>query len=373
MRRFTLLTLRNMGVGRDVMEEKIMEELDARCEDLNLQAVDGTTIVNTSELFNVTVGSIINSMLVGKRFDEHNRHEFDRLQQLVHDSGEVFTPFDLTTPVWILKYFFPKRYGLLMDSMLAVNEYVAREAKQRFEDLKDGLYELDRENPNDFVDAFLAKMEKNEDNPAYSMKSLEFVLADLWSAGQDTTSTTLTSGFNQLVNNPEVIKKVREELLKVTDNGSRPLSLKDKTRTPYFNATLAEIQRCASIGNVSLWKTSEGKTTVNGYELGDGVILTSQLGALHINEDVFETPEKFYPERYIENEKLLQQLIPFGIGKRSCIGENLARSELYLIIGNLLLRYDIKAHGHLPETKDQMPYTSLKQPDRSGRIEFRKF
>uniref|UniRef100_A0A1I7TXU7 CYtochrome P450 family n=1 Tax=Caenorhabditis tropicalis TaxID=1561998 RepID=A0A1I7TXU7_9PELO len=375
MRRFTMLTFRNMGVGRDIMQERVLEEIDARCDELDATAVNGQTVIQHSEFFELMVGSMINSLLVGKRFEAHNQPEFFHIRHLLDKLNEFFTIFDMIVPVWFLKKFFPKRYEATRDGMNAIADYVGKVAEQRVKDVKSGKYILDEENPKDFVDAFLIKMEqenKNGGHPAYTMKSLKFVLSDLWSAGHDTTATTLTSGFNQLVNHPEVVRKIRNELMRITDNGSRRLTLQDRTETHYLNATIAEIQRHASILNVNFWKVSDSPTTINGYQLDSGEILTAQVSAIHVNEDIFKDAGKFDPERFIENEKLIHQIIPFGIGKRSCVGENIARTNLYLMLGNLLLRYDIQPHEKLPSTADQLPFSSAKIPDKSAKIQFIK-
>ncbi|CAI4220762.1 unnamed protein product [Auanema sp. JU1783] len=57
---------------------------------------------------------------------------------------------------------------------------------------------------------------------------------------------------------------------------------------------------------------------------------------------------QFCPERFLESEKLEQKVIPFGIGKRACPGESLARAEIYLLLGNLLSKYDFQAVGKIP-------------------------
>ncbi|PIO54936.1 hypothetical protein TELCIR_23689, partial [Teladorsagia circumcincta] len=58
---------------------------------------------------------------------------------------------------------------------------------------------------------------------------------------------------------------------------------------------------------------------------------------------------QFNPDRYFSGKKLDQKAVAFGLGKRSCLGESLAQEELYLIIGNLLLRYKISADPlHMP-------------------------
>ncbi|CAI2354662.1 unnamed protein product [Caenorhabditis sp. 36 PRJEB53466] len=344
LRKFTLTAFRKMGVGKDRLGEIILAELDARCAELD---AEGTTIVHTSEFFDLTVGSAINRLLVGKRFDEHNKDEFLKLRELMEKSAEYFTMFDMTAPVWLLKHFFPKRYEGNMTSLRNVLEFSSREAVQRWADVKAGEYVVDSEDPQDFVDFFFAKMDQEDRNgggghPAYTLESLKHVINDLWFAGQDTTSTTLVDGFNYLVNHPRVIQKVREEVLRVTDNGSRRLTLQDRAETHYLNATIAEIQRCASILNVNFWKIVQQPIIVNGYHIDSGAVITAQIGALQVNDNVFKSPAHFYPERFIENAKLSQQ-----------------------IIGNLLLRYEIQPHGALPSTADLLPYSSGKMPDKS--------
>ncbi|CAO4377624.1 unnamed protein product [Caenorhabditis nigoni] len=160
--------------------------------------------------------------------------------------------------------------------------------------------------------------------------------------------------------------------MRLTDNGSRPLSLKDRAEAHYLNATLAEIQRHASILSVNFWRYNYEATTVKGYPVDSGAVITAQLGALHVNNDIFKNADKFYPDRFIEDPKLLNQVIPFGIGKRSCVGENLARTTMFLVFGNLLLRYDIRPHGLFPSTKNQVPYTAAKLPDKNVELEFVK-
>ncbi|EFO95535.1 hypothetical protein CRE_09245 [Caenorhabditis remanei] len=375
MRRFALLAFRTMGVGRDLMEERILNELNSRCAEIDADAVNGKTIVHTAEFFDITVGNVINSVLVGKRFDDQNKKEFLKLKGLLDSTAELFTIFDLTVPVWILQKVCPVRYARMIEVQEEIINYVSREAQERYEQFQKGEYTLNHEDPQDFVEAYLVKIEEEKEkggSSMYTLECLKHVIGDLWLAGQDTTATTLVSGFNQLVNHPEIMKKCREELMKLTGNGSRPLSLKDRAESHYLNAVLAEIQRHASILNVNFWRINHEPTTVKGYTVDSGSVITAQLGALHVNNDIFKNPEKFYPERFIENEKLLNQVIPFGIGKRSCVGENIAKSELYLMIGNLLLRYDIRPHGSLPSTEDQLPYSAGKLPDKTVKLEFVK-
>lgn len=157
------------------------------------------------------------------------------------------------------------------------------------------------------------------------------MLYDLWLTGQETTTVTLLCGFNHLLAHPEVMDKAREELLKITENRARSLSLSDRPTTPYLNAMIGEIQRHASILNVTFWKINKELTYMGGHPVDSGAVVTAQLGALHVNDTIFKNPREFDPERFIRDDTLLQKVIPFGVGKRNCLGESLARSELYLV------------------------------------------
>ncbi|EFO94928.1 hypothetical protein CRE_09247 [Caenorhabditis remanei] len=361
MRRFALQTFRNMGVGKDVMEEKIMGELNARCADIDKAAVDGVTVSHAADFFDLTVGSIINSILVGKRFDENNKQEFLTIKNALDRAFELFTPFDLTVPSWVLKTFFPRRYENIMKVNDECKNFAAKEADLRYAELKAGKYLIDENNIHDFTDAFLLKIQQDGENSDFNIESLKTMIIDLWITGQETTTTTLISGFNQLLLHPEVMEKARKEVLKITKNGSRPLSLSDRSSTPYLNATIGEIQRHASILNINFWRINHEPTYMGGHPVDSGAFVTAQLSALHVNDTIFKNAETFDPERFIRDEKLLQKVIPFGLGKRSCLGESLARSELYLIFGNLLLRYNFKPHGKL-STTEVMPYSFAKRP-----------
>ncbi|EGT49929.1 hypothetical protein CAEBREN_31050 [Caenorhabditis brenneri] len=336
MRRFTLLAFRKLGVGGAQMEKRIMDELDGRCSELNQEISQTGRAIVPVQFFDLTVGSVINTLLVGKRFDENTKDDFLKIKKLFDDSTETFNLFDLNVPVWLLKWFFPWRYNLTWNARQNILNHVGKEAVERLERLDSGeLDSREQEEPKDFVDVFLKKMKEEREKDGggdknYSMSSLKFVLHDLWLAGQGTTATTLYIGFMRLAVHQEIMQRIREELWKVTQN-SRPLTLQDRPNTPYLNATIAEIQRLASILNVNFWRINSETIHLDGYEVAPGAMMTAQLGALHVNEEMFENPEKFDPERFLRDEKLIQQLIPFGIGKRSCVGEQIARSELYLL------------------------------------------
>ena len=90
-----------------------------------------------------------------------------------------------------------------------------------------------------------------------------------------------------------------------------------------------------------------------------------------MNADIFESPEEFRPERWIEDPRLDRYLLTFGRGSRACLGVNLAYQELYLVLAGIFRRYDLFD----PTVKeDQGPtlelYDTIKERDVDGVAEF---
>ncbi|CAB3398767.1 unnamed protein product [Caenorhabditis bovis] len=364
-RRFALQTLRSMGMGKDVMEARIIDELDDRFADIDEMAVDGITTIKANELFDVTVGSIINGVLSGERFGKRPE-AFWELKAHLEANQKRLTPFQMMMPLWAMKLLYKNEIDLLAKNRQRVIDYVGRDAVKRIEEVRAGRRVINKANADDFIDAYILRMLEEEEEGTsnhFNVDELKAVLLDLWIAGQETTATTLCSGVLHLLHHPEEMRKIRDELHVVTDSSTRRLSLKDRVRTPYLNATLAEIQRHASILSVNFWRVNDEPIVIAGHPIDAGAIVAAQLSVLHRNETVFVGDcDAFRPSRFVDDEQLASRVIPFGIGKRACLGEGLARAELYLILGNLLLRYELRPHGELPKIENVMKLSILKKP-----------
>uniref|UniRef100_A0A8R1E1V4 CYtochrome P450 family n=1 Tax=Caenorhabditis japonica TaxID=281687 RepID=A0A8R1E1V4_CAEJA len=364
-RRFALQTLRNFGLGKNVMEERIMEEFYYRITDF--QSQNGEIIVHAGTFFDLLVGSIINKLLVSERFEKDDE-EFEKLKNNLARAFESLSIIDAFTPLPLLKSRFmawrTKKVFAPLDFVLKMTE---KTVQKKIAAVKNGDVELDGDG-DDFVEAFLIKMAKdNKDgvkNSSFTLDTLTIDIYDLWLAGQETTSTTLTWACACLLNNPHVVRKLREELLGVTRAAGREhVSLTDRTITPYLNATINEVQRISSILNVNLFRVMEEDTIIDGQPISSGTVFTTQLAMIHTDETLFKDHEQFDPERFIDDTGLEKKLIPFGIGKRSCPGESLARAELYLILGNLALKYDLEpVGGQVPLIKTSSPFGLMKRP-----------
>ena len=160
-------------------------------------------------------------------------------------------------------------------------------------------------------------------------------------AGTETTATSLKWSIIILANNPDIQAKLHAELHRVLEP-DQVIRLKDKERLPYLEAFIWEVQRFKTIGPLALPHSTQTATKLCGYDIPADSFIFANLTGIHMDETVFEHPTEFRPERFLDSEGRFQKhpnVIPFGIGKRSCLGEILARHELFLFTAVLTQRF----------------------------------
>ncbi|KAL6731897.1 hypothetical protein Aduo_002717 [Ancylostoma duodenale] len=353
-RRFALHTLRNFGLGRNIIEERIMYEFEIMCEELEKRLDAGESSIDPNKMIDLLVANTINRMLFTDRFERKDEERFFAVKTRMDEMTDNFSIFDMVIDEWSVNLPFirqrTKHLLRRMDEMLA---FIRGQIEQRKKDIADGIHVIEGEG-GDFVDAFLVQMKKeqNSDAPStFDEKWLEMSLLDLWGAALETTTTTLYWAFSYLLLHPKVKSLVEEELISIT-KGQRPLIITDRPNTPYYNATLNEVYRCALIIPMNLWRNTSEDTVVGPYLIPKGTTISAQTSAIMNDEKYFEDDYEFNPDRYFSGDRVEQMVVPFGLGKRACPGESLAQAELYLIIANLLLRSEVTADSeHMPSMR----------------------
>ncbi|TKR59724.1 hypothetical protein L596_029356 [Steinernema carpocapsae] len=368
-RRFSLHTLRNFGFGRNIMQVKIMEEAKHRFEVLEKQidvAKDGKLVMNPAPFFDILIGSIVNKLLAGYRYDESNLDEFISLKHSLDVVMDIFNPLDFvifnrfTYQLPLLK----QRWDFLNKPVDDIMGLMKKQINDRQEAIASGKHVLDLNSEgDDYIDAYLIEMEKRKQKGQelgqFCVDNLVTNLFDLWGAGLETTISTLLWACIYMLNTPGVQEKAREEIYSVTQ-GNRDVDLQDKASLPYVSALVSEALRCGNVLSFNLLHKTTSKTVVGDYLIPKGTVITSQHSVIMTNDDNFKDAEKFNPDRFLEGNSLEKQVIPFGVGKRSCVGESLARVELFLILANFLQRFKITpAVDETPPSKEPISLVSL--------------
>ncbi|CAD5213159.1 unnamed protein product [Bursaphelenchus okinawaensis] len=197
---------------------------------------------------------------------------------------------------------------------------------------------------SDFTYVYMKEMHQRKfsDDPGFFTDiQLKMLLLDLFFAGSETTVTTAKWGLVLLINHPEVQKKVQEELDLVPNR----VGMEHRNRLSYLQATISEIQRIANILPINLLRTVTEDVNIDGYHFEKGTMVLPQVSILLNDPEHFAEPEHFKPERFLDENQNLRRydaFMPFSIGKRQCLGESLARMELFLVFANLLRNFEFE-------------------------------
>ena len=214
---------------------------------------------------------------------------------------------------------------------------------------------FDEHNLRDFIDVYLSEMNK-EDNETLTLEDLQAAIDNMFLAGTETSSTTLKWLVLYLCLHQDVQTKCREEIIKLLGKNTR-CSMKHLQNLPYTVATISEIQRISSVAPLSLFHETTTQTKVGEFTFPRGSHFVTNLSFITNDPKSFKDPHVFNPERWLSQERKYvknERLIPFGIGKRSCMGELLARNELFLFTVNLIqkLTFSLPSYHEKPSVSN---------------------
>ncbi|XP_040823111.1 cytochrome P450 2U1 isoform X1 [Ochotona curzoniae] len=331
-RKFSHSTLRHFGLGKLSLEPKIIEEFEYVKEEIQKH---GESPFNPFFIISSAVSNVICSLCFGQRFDYTNS-EFKKMLDFMSRGLEICLHRQLLL-VNICSWLYYLPFGPFKELRQIVNDMTSFLKKI----IKDHQESLDRENPQDFIDMYLLHAEeerKADSNSSFNEDYLFYIIGDLFIAGTDTTTNSLLWCLLHLSLNPDVQEKVYEEIKRVIGPDRAP-SLTDKAQMPYTEATIMEVQRLTAVVPFSIPHMTSEKTVLRGYNIPKGTVVIPNLWSVHRDPAIWEKPDDFYPDRFLDDQGQLikkETFIPFGIGKRVCMGEQLAKMELFLMFVSLM-------------------------------------
>ena len=331
-RKFASRTLKDFGVGKTAMQNVINEEVAKLVEELEGETGQPCDLRLRTNL------SIVNTLwqvLNGEKSDLND----PRMKRVFKSTTEFIVSNSLSGPIMIMPWLrhLPYFNGKFEESRRSPQEM--REVTSESINRHKATYQEDHQ--RDFVDSYLKKIQETTDTESSFYKengegNIQRTMMDLFGAGSETTATILCFAFNYLIRFPAIQERIQAEIDEVI--GNRTPSLEDRAAMPYTDAFLHEVLRFSCIVYTTPHATTE-EVTLKGYTLPKGTAVYANIWSIMNDPSHWNKPEKFMPERFLDAEgsfKKDERCIPFLIGKRYCLGQNLAQHELFLFLTGLL-------------------------------------
>uniref|UniRef100_A0A674IRY0 Cytochrome P450 2D15 n=1 Tax=Terrapene triunguis TaxID=2587831 RepID=A0A674IRY0_9SAUR len=364
LRRFTLSTLRNFGLGKKSLDQRVTEEAGCLCSAFSHP-------FNPRFLINSAVGNVMCSLTFGNRF-EYNDEKFQRMLHLIEEAfnigAGIMSQVILDMMPWLLYIPGPHHnvFQPYTDSFDILREIVKEHKETR-----------DPGFTRDFIDAFLEEIEKAKMDPesTFSEDNLIFTVFDMFGAATETTTVTLLMQFGRVrasshpappIDNVSIFPgRVHEEIDKVIGRDRSP-DIEDQVNLPYTNAVIYETQRYCDVVFAGVPRTTYRDTEVQGFFIPKGTIILTVLSSVLKDETVWEKPHEFYPEHFLDADGQFvkrEAFLPFSAGRRMCLGEQLARKELFLFFTTLLQHFTFHIPEDQPRPRDDGYYVLIHSPD----------
>ncbi|XP_074133671.1 cytochrome P450 2F2-like isoform X3 [Sminthopsis crassicaudata] len=380
LRTLTMGALKDMGLGTRNIEERIVEEAAALCNELGQNQAP----FNPRQLLCNAVSNVICAVVFGQRYS-YEDPDFKTLLDLLNDN------FKLISSQWGQMY---NMFPSVMDWVPGPHQRIFHNFELLRAFIYDHIWKHQKSRksgePRDFVDCFLDQIEKEKQDPwsHYYMDSLVMTTHNLFFGGTETTSNTLRYGLLILLKYPEVTsgypsspgsprgirglslnlpfpsaspEKVQEEIDRVVGRDRAP-RLEDRDHLPYTNAVVHEIQRLVSVLPMGLPRAVTQDTHFRGCFLPKGTHIIPLFVSAYRDSIQFKDPQCFDPTNFLDEKgafRANKAFMPFATGKRMCLGAGLARMEIFLFLTTILQRFKLTP-TEKPEDIDLTPqYTAL--------------
>ncbi|KAL8615087.1 hypothetical protein ACOMHN_009163 [Nucella lapillus] len=365
-RKASLEILRQMGMGKNVLAEKIQEEITHY-----IRAIRDHKGVpaDISQMTQVSISNNICSIVLGQRF-HYDDSEFTMYIRQCDDMLKMVSGAGILN-------FLPKLGHLpgdpfkakhILANMQSVLGFIDKQLVHHQEIFNQTKGETAAQS-TDFIFSYLHQMQQGKTlgrtNSTLDGENLQHTVFDLFMAGTETTSTAILWALLFFLHHPYVQDKCFQEISDVI-GPHRPPSMSDRPKMTYLEAAICEVLRRADIVPLSVPHGTACDVNFRGYTIPQNTMVLTDLNCVLHDPEIWGDPENFRPERFIGPDGKLtrrEELIPFSAGRRVCLGESLARMELFLYLATLIqhFRFLPPEEGQLPSLEGLIGFTHTPQ------------
>ncbi|KAI5827795.1 cytochrome P450 [Schizophyllum commune Tattone D] len=195
---------------------------------------------------------------------------------------------------------------------------------------------------------YMADILRSQESLGLEREQLAYLGGDLFGAGTDTTATTLQMFVWLMVKYPAVQKKAQEEIDRVI--GHLPVQ-EDAKDVPYLQAVIQELHRLHVLSPMAAPHAATKDVAFDGYIIPKGAFILLNIYAIYHDEEAFDEPEAFKPERYLQtphgtkpgaDDSAFRSTLMFGGGRRICPGMHLASNTVIIATMRLLWAFSFE-------------------------------
>uniref|UniRef100_A0A0A9YSL0 Cytochrome P450 306a1 n=2 Tax=Lygus hesperus TaxID=30085 RepID=A0A0A9YSL0_LYGHE len=335
-RRFLTSFLKNAGmlkVGnkRDHMQNRILVGVFEACE--MIRRSNGAPTDPLKVLIH-TMGNVMNELLFGIKYQEGDP-QWEYLQELAVEGVKLI---GVAGPLNFLPFL------RFLPSFRRTTKYILEGQKATHEEYKSISQRQSSEDQDNLLYMFKKEMASGR-GEHFNEEQMYFLLADMFGAGVETSLTTLRWFLLFMAANPSNQEEVFEEIHTITKDKDTP-ELVDLPQMPYLEACILETQRIRPVVPLGIPHGSKEDAELGGYRIPQGSMILVPQYVLHMDSQAWVDPDRFDPARFLDfnSGKLVRDhshFMPFQCGKRSCIGEEMARMMLFLFGAAILKKFSV--------------------------------
>ncbi|KAG8240091.1 hypothetical protein J437_LFUL019671 [Ladona fulva] len=296
-----------------------------------------------------TVANVFTSYFAGKRFEEDGADP--AFSRMVTDFDAIFHEVNQGYAADFLPWLLPlhgrhlarlsswshRIRGFMMEALVGgrVEEWEAKKAENNNGEVEE----------KDYVDALVAHV-RSEASPQMSWDTAMFALEDII-GGHSAVGNMLIKILAFIAVRPEVQERVKSELKAALGGEKREIRISDRVVMPYTEAIVFEAIRLISSPIVP--HVSNRDSTIGGYKVEKDTLIFMNNYDLNMSPELWDQPEAFKPERFLVRDDTIggyrlkkpDYFLPFGAGRRSCMGYKLVQYVSFVVLATILDQYKL--------------------------------
>jgi cytochrome P450 len=187
---------------------------------------------------------------------------------------------------------------------------------------------------------------RDESGEPMTFQELRDELVTMLVAGHETTATALGWTICSLAEDPDLWARLRKEIATAVE-GDR-LVADRVAKLELLDATVREGLRLWPVAPM-MGRVAQKPLTVAGYDIPAGWVVAPAIYLAHRRPATYAEPERFRPERFLQNKYSPGEWLPFGGGNRRCIGAAFATYEMKMVLAAMVARTGLRlAPGYVP-------------------------